>query len=261
MLAATDVDLSDFDLTFDRVKNPSAGGLSFEVPGDDPERPDSVGTIEGVVVHHHKSAVLWLTKGSERPDAWSNDGVVQHIAQGTPDVCRTLGLPLPSEVLADCPYNQWGSQHLTKPDGNPKAKATTNQHTLYVLRSGDLLPLEVTVTPSGLRNWNDYVLKRILAKGLSPAQVVTRITLEKQKAAGGEPYSRQVFAFVGPIAEEQAALLRDYTEMVKVAISRRGSGESAGVIDAAVPEPAEGGDFAQAFNATEVSGFEAPELA
>ncbi len=256
MLTTTDVNLADFDLSFDRVINPSGGGLTFGVPGDDPERPDPEPALEGVIVHHHPSAVLWLEKGSEKPDAWSNDGVHQFLREGTVEKCKRMGLPTPAKLIAECPFFQWGSANLTKPEANPKGKAGTNQYTLYLLPSGALLPYEVTVTPSGLRGWNDYVLKRVLAKGLSPAQVVTRISLVGEKSDGGDKYSRQVFALVGALGEEEAAQLREYTDMVKATIAKRGNGAVEPVAVEASVAPS-----LEAMGATQVSSdFSAPDI-
>ena len=50
----------DFDglqVNFPRVKIPGGGAVSFEVPGDDPESPDSVKIIEGIIVYNHAAGL------------------------------------------------------------------------------------------------------------------------------------------------------------------------------------------------------------
>ena len=39
--------------TFDRIKIPAGGGISYEVPGDDPSNPDSVKEFKAVILYHH----------------------------------------------------------------------------------------------------------------------------------------------------------------------------------------------------------------
>ena len=39
--------------SFERIKIPAGGGLAFEVPGNDPESPDSVKEFKAVILYHH----------------------------------------------------------------------------------------------------------------------------------------------------------------------------------------------------------------
>ena len=39
--------------SFERIKIPAGGGISFEVPGDDPDSPDTVKEFTAVILHHH----------------------------------------------------------------------------------------------------------------------------------------------------------------------------------------------------------------
>lgn len=39
--------------SFDRIKIPAGGGISYEVPGDDPSNPDSVKEFKAVILFHH----------------------------------------------------------------------------------------------------------------------------------------------------------------------------------------------------------------
>ena len=38
---------------FERIKIPAGGGLAYEVPGDDPDSPDSVKEFKAVILYHH----------------------------------------------------------------------------------------------------------------------------------------------------------------------------------------------------------------
>ena len=46
-------ELDGLNLSFDRIKIPSGGGLAFEVPGDDPDSPDTVKEFKAVILYHH----------------------------------------------------------------------------------------------------------------------------------------------------------------------------------------------------------------
>jgi len=72
------------NLRFDMVKTPTAGGLAFEIPGDDPENPDIAKEIVGIIVHHHK--VKARPASNQRPGAY----MTARIVRGTPsDLIRT----------------------------------------------------------------------------------------------------------------------------------------------------------------------------
>src|SRR5690606_32312808 len=67
-------ELEGLELTFDRVKIPSGGGLAFEIPIDDDE-VDTVTESVGVVVGHHRVNAYW-------PSAFSG--------QGQPPACSSM---------------------------------------------------------------------------------------------------------------------------------------------------------------------------
>ena len=66
--------------TFDRIKIPAGGGISYEVPGDDPSNPDSVKEFKAVILYHHpihsyyKDMPRWSRRSrttAQRSTAWS----------------------------------------------------------------------------------------------------------------------------------------------------------------------------------------------
>src|SRR5690606_23660519 len=129
-------ELEGLELTFDRVKIPSGGGLAFEIPIDDDE-VDTAKEIVGVIVDHHRVNAYW-------PAAFSG--------QGQPPACSSMDgktgvAPPDSEVAwagreqscATCPLNQWGS------DENGSGKACKNMVRLYILREGEAFPLMLTL--------------------------------------------------------------------------------------------------------------------
>lgn len=186
-------------IPFDRVKIPSGGGLTFEVPGEDGENPETAGEFVGVILYHHPVNAYWSEKfsgGNEQPDCFSMDG-----KQG---VLRETG-----EIIncADCPHNKFGS------DGS--GKACKNVHQVYLLREDNPMPLILSLPPTSLKYMRDYIGKQILLKGMRCYDAITKITLKKEKNSTGIVYSRAVFTFVGRLSEEQRAAATKMADAIK----------------------------------------------
>lgn len=200
-------ELEGLELTFDRVKIPSGGGLAFEIPLDDDE-VDTVKEIVGVIVDHHRVNAYW-------PAAFSG--------QGQPPACSSMdgktGITAPdaevawsgrTQACAECPFNQWGSD-----ESGGGGKACKNMVRIYIVREGDAFPLMLTLPPTSIRNWSNYLAKRVLAKGLRPHQVVTRIGLKKEQSKGGITYSQATFKLVGVLSQDVQQQMSAYSQSIK----------------------------------------------
>lgn len=186
-------------IPFDRVKIPSGGGLAFELPGDDDDNPESATELVGVILDHHPVNAYWADAyagGNEQPDCSSYDGK-QGVDRETGEI----------KDCAACPYNQFGSDN--------KGKACKNVHRCYILREGNPVPILLTLPPTSLKYLRDYIAKRVLLKGMRCWQVLTKITLKKEKNAANIVYSRAVFSFVGKLTEEQIQQTEAMKNMVK----------------------------------------------
>lgn len=190
---------------FDAVKIPSGGGLSFELSGDDPDNPETAQTLTGVIVHHHPVNVYWehdFDGAGGLPDCSSPDG--KH------------GLNAKTgEVLdcASCPYNQFGS-------GRGNSKACKNTHRVYLLRENEPLPILLTLPPTSLRAFKDYLAKRLIMKGKRSTDVLTSIKLKREKNADGIAYSACVFTKAGDLTPDQIAAVKPVAAWVKDISSR-----------------------------------------
>ena len=190
---------------FDAVKIPSGGGLSFELSGDDPDNPETAQTLTGVIVHHHPVNVYWehdFDGAGGLPDCSSPDG--KH------------GLNAKTgEVLdcASCPYNQFGS-------GKGNSKACKNTHRVYLLRENEALPILLTLPPTSLRAFKDYLAKRLIMKGKRSTDVLTSIKLKREKNADGIAYSACVFTKAGDLTPDQIAAVKPVAAWVKGISSR-----------------------------------------
>lgn len=188
-------------LPYDRVKIPSGGGLAFEIPGEDEDNPESSTELVGVILFHHAVNGYWKEKfagGNEKPDCSSFDGKTGTDAE-TGEI----------KSCADCPFNQFGS------DEDGRGKACKNVHRIYMLREDNPVPLILSLPPTSLKYMRDYIGKRILLKGMRCYEAVTKITLKKEKSAGGIAYSRAVFSFVGKLDSEKAAAAKAMADTIK----------------------------------------------
>lgn len=218
-------------IPFDVIKIPSGGGLVFEVPGDDPENPDTEKVIRGIIVHHHAVNAWWkeaYTGGNAAPDCASLDGKLGvDMVTGETKRCDT------------CPFNQFGSAD------NGNGKACKNGHRIYILREGEMLPLMISLPPTSLKALKDYLAKRLIMKGIRPVDVITEISLAKEKNADGISYSKCVFKKAGELSPEQRALSYASSDFVKRIVSNADtqtefSSDDSGFSD--VPE-GEAGEF------------------
>ena len=186
-------------LNFDRVKIPAGGSISFELPGEDEDNPESSPALVGVILDHHAVNAYWrdaFSGGNAQPDCSSIDG--------KKGLVRETG---EAKDCASCPYNQFGS------DG--RGKACKNMHRLYILQEGNPVPIILALPPSSLKSLRDYIGKKILLKGFRCFQVITKITLKKEKNADDIVYSRAVFAFQDALTEEQQKQIEGMRAMVK----------------------------------------------
>ena len=195
MVQAMAEEMDGLTLSFPRVKIPSGGGLAFEIPGDDPENPDTEKEIVGIIVDHYPVNAYWKDKysgGNAAPDCSSLDG-----KRGDYGPC------------ANCQYNQWG----TAEDG--RSKACKNMHRVYILREGEIMPLLLTLPPTSLKNIADYLALRIVSRGLRSYGVVTKVSLKKAQNAGGINYSQAVFGLSGKLAADQVRAMAEYSQGIK----------------------------------------------
>ena len=122
-------DMDGLQMSFPRIKIPAGGALQFEIPSDDPESPDYEKTLVGVILSNFPNNAYW-PEGSEYDDT------------ATP-LCSSVdgkqGIGEPGGSCAACALNKFGSAA----EGN--GKACKNMRVLYLLRSGEFMPLQVTL--------------------------------------------------------------------------------------------------------------------
>ena len=77
-------EMDGLSAAFERIKIPSGGGVMFEIPGENPEEPDTVKTFSAVILYQHSLNAYYQSEyqgGSNPPDCGSFDG---HHGEGIP---------------------------------------------------------------------------------------------------------------------------------------------------------------------------------
>ncbi len=208
-------ELDGLNMTFDRIKIPSAGSTVFELPGEDADEPDAVKEFSGVILWHHPLFAYYKNAyvgGNNPPDCGSFDG--------------TTGVGNPGGDCSKCPYNQFGS-------GANGSKLCKNRRRIYILREGEIFPLLLSLPTGSLKEFTRYI-KRLLGKGYKSNMIVTRFSLKKTVNSGGITYSQAQFVIDRPLKKEEQAVIAKLSEQIKGVSLKVGYD---------VEETAEGTDF------------------
>lgn len=186
--------------SFDSIRIPAGGGISYEVPGDDPSSPDSVKEFKAVILYHHPIHSYYADKfngGSLPPDCSSVDGKVG--VMNATDECRSC---------ATCPLSKFGS-------GENGGLACKQKRRVFLLREGEILPVVLTIPTGSLKEFTKYVT-RLLQKGKKTNSVVTKFTLKKAQNSTGINYSQVVCSVDRVLTAEEQKNVLAMSEQVKV---------------------------------------------
>ena len=204
MPAMTETDFSGVDvsedyeglrLSFPRVKIPAGGSLQFEVPSDDPENPDYAKTIEGVILYNHDTCAYW-PEGSEYDD---------NVTPLCSSVDGKTGYGAPGGACAVCALNQYGSVE------KGKGKACKNMRSLYILRSGEFMPLLLSLPPTSLRPYSDFITTAFAARRRPIYSGVVQIGL-KRVDNGSNTYSVATFRLLQKFDGEELLQIKQYAD-------------------------------------------------
>ncbi len=201
-------DMDGLQLTMQRVKIPGGGNLQFEIRSDDPDNPDYERKLVGVILYHHLANAYW-PEGSEYDD-------------NVPPFCQSFdgkqGYGEPGGVCAACAFNQFGST------ANGSGKACKNMRQVYLLRSGEYLPLQLSLPPTSLRPFNDFMNLAFVARRRPSYSAIVEIGL-KRAESGGYTYSVATFRKVQDLEGEGLAAVKSYAanfkEQVKSLLAQR----------------------------------------
>lgn len=153
-----------------RIKAASDGLILDESSDDDPTKE-----ISGIIMFGAKYKAFYAEEYDadvkQPPDCYSHDGRAPEAdvkARQNP-VCKT------------CPKNQFGSAKTGK------GKACRDIRRLFLLTSVEagqetIMPMQLNVTPSSIKNWDDY-LGKLVSYGFALEEVETKIVAKKKDKA------------------------------------------------------------------------------
>lgn len=201
-------DMDGMQIKFQRVKIPSGGMVQFELPSDDPDNPDYAKVLVGVILYNHSNNAYW-PEGSEYDE-------------NTSPLCSSVdgktGIGEPGGLCATCVLNQYG----TAPEG--AGKACKNMRILYLLRSGDYMPLQVTLPPTSLRPFQEFINQSFIFRRRATCGSVIQIGLKKMNN-GSNDYSvatfRRLYDFEGEELTQMRAFAGSFKEQVKLMLQQR----------------------------------------
>lgn len=188
-------DYEGLRLSFPRVKIPAGGGLQFELPSDDPENPDYTKYIEGVILYNHDTCAYW-PEGSEYDDT---------VTPLCSSVDGKIGYGAPGGVCATCALNQYGSVE------KGKGKACKNMRNLYILRSGEYMPMLLSLPPTSLRPYYDFVSAIFAARRRPIYAGVVQIGL-KRVDNGSNTYSVATFRLLYRLEGDELLQIKQYAD-------------------------------------------------
>lgn len=179
-----------------KIKIPSAGGLAYEVQGEDEDDVEYMKQIDAVIVFTHRANGYW-------PGAFGDD---ESKAPACASMDGKTGLWTESGEVSSCetcPYNQYGSAIDNRGD-QARGKACKNMRRLYLMMSGDPNLYLLTVPPTSIKEVNKQLAK-IIGGGVPYTGLIVSLTLEKTKNAAGVDYSKVIIKKSAPLPSAVAA--------------------------------------------------------
>lgn len=194
-------DMDGLQMNFPRVKIPSGGALQFEIPTGDPDNPDYARTLTGIILFNHPHNVYW-PEDSEYDD------------NATP-LCSSmdgrLGSGSPGGSCAACTMNAFGSA------SEGRGKACKNMRSLYLLRSGELMPLQINLPPTSLKPFRLFMGQAFSARRRATYGSLVEIGLKKMNN-GKDDYSVATFRLLSDFSGDELAQVRAYADSFKMQI-------------------------------------------
>lgn len=194
-------DMDGLSIGFRRIKIPSGGQLQYEIPTGDPDNPNYSKVLEGVIVHSHNSNAYW-------PEGHEYD-------ESTPPQCQSmdgkLGVGCPGGLCASCGHNVFGS------GSNGKGKACKNMRVIYLLQSGDIMPIQISLPPTSIRPYADFLNASFFSRHRGVCGSVVQIGLKKM-SNGKDDYSVAVFKRLYDFAGEELARVRAYADSFRTQV-------------------------------------------
>ena len=118
------------------------------------------------------------------------------------------GIGEPGGSCAACALNKFGSAA----EGN--GKACKNMRVLYLLRSGEFMPLQITLPPTSLKPFREFMNQSFLLRRRATYGSVVQIGLKKMNN-GKDDYSVATFRRLYDFSGEELAQIRQFADGFK----------------------------------------------
>ena len=186
-------DMDGLSLNLRRVKMPAGGALQYEIPTGDPQNPDYARSLVGVILYNHASNAYW-PEGKEYDD-------------NEPPLCQSVdgkqGHGDPGGACATCILNQFGSS------ATGRGKACKNMRILYLLRSGEYMPLQLTLSPTSISPFREFMSQAFVARRRVTYGSLVEIGLKRMN--NGNDYSVAPFRRLADFSGEQLKQITAYS--------------------------------------------------
>ncbi len=144
---------------------------TFVLPDD-----ENVKSIQGIVLHSNRVNAFWEgsfaeSGGGNLPDCFSFDGFFPAGNIENPK----------AEKCSKCKLNEFGS------DGK-RGKLCKNMRRIHILLEDNLLPYRLTLPPTSLKSWDEYMVS-LTNKQIPLPAAITEIELEKTTNADNIVFS------------------------------------------------------------------------
>ncbi len=189
-------EMDGLSAAFEQIRIPIGGMTYFEMPSDDPEKPETTKEFSAVILHHHPMRAYYKDKytgGNNPPDCGSFDAV-----EGTGE---------PGGECEYCLYNQFGT-------GENGAKACKERRRLYLLLEGEMFPMVLSLPTGSLKDFSRYLMRCLPKWGKSNAGI-TRFSLVKAVNKGGIAYTKVQFQMDRALTDGEMAEIEPLVLNVK----------------------------------------------
>lgn len=207
----------------DVVRVPAGGGTTWVVPSIEGEQESK--ELVGVIAFWEDTKAYWET-------GYEDSG------GGTPPSCRGMiieengfkfwqGFGDPGIRCDTCQHNQF-------PHGGGR-KACRDMRRIYMLRSGDILPVVIVAPPTSINPFREY-FRRLVSQRIPYWGAVTKLELNRTANKSGIKYSEIVPTFVEAVPADARGTLTSYKEMIKQSVAdanRRMAAMASGTIEEA----------------------------
>lgn len=183
---------------FPKVVVPSGGSTAWQVPTVSGEK--NMDALVGVVVYSQPARAYYKIPYDEA-------GVTK-----TPPDCSSLnglvGVGLPGGQCFKCPLNQFETAL------KGKGKACADLRLMFMLGADSILPMMIKLPPTSVKHADTY-LARLAGTLDAYTDVVTAITLKKDKNDAGVAYSEAQFAMVRRLNDDERKVVEYFHTLVK----------------------------------------------